>query len=151
MRFALETIEAVRGAWPEELPLFLRISSTDWVDGGWTIGDSVELAERARQLGVDLVDCSSGGSSPTARIPMEPGYQVEFARRIRAEAGIPTGAVGLITAPEQANEIILSGEADLVLLARQFLRDPYFAIHAAQALGVAAGVPVQYGRAFPQG
>jgi len=148
IRFALEVTEAVRAAWPERLPLFLRISSTDWVDGGWSIEESVELARRVRDLGVDLVDCSSGGTSLEQKIPMGPGYQVPFAERIRREAGIRTGAVGLITTPQQADEIVRSGKADLVLLAREFLRDPYFPLRAAKALGVEIKAPAQYLRAW---
>ena len=148
LRFALEVTEAVRGAWPANLPLFFRISATDWVPGGWTGDDSVELVRRLRSLGVDLVDCSSGGNAADARIPLGPGYQVPFAERIRRETGMPTGAVGLITTPEQADEIIRSGQADLVLLAREFLRDPYFGLHAAGALGEKPSPPAQYARAF---
>jgi 2,4-dienoyl-CoA reductase-like NADH-dependent reductase (Old Yellow Enzyme family) len=148
LRFALEVTEAVRGAWPANLPLFFRISATDWVPGGWTDDDSVELVRRLRSLGVDLVDCSSGGNAADARIPLGPGYQVPFAERIRRETGMPTGAVGLITTPQQADEIIRSGKADLVLLAREFLRDPYFALHAASALGEKPAPPPQYARAF---
>jgi 2,4-dienoyl-CoA reductase-like NADH-dependent reductase (Old Yellow Enzyme family) len=148
VRFALEVVEAVRRAWPGNLPLFLRISATDWVEGGWTADESVELAMRVRELGVDLVDCSSGGSSLQQQIPLEPGYQVPFAERIRREAGILTGAVGLITTPAQADEIVRSGKADLVLLAREFLRDPYFPLRAAKALGQPLKPPVQYGRAW---
>ncbi len=147
-RFAIEVIEAVRRVWPEGLPLFLRISATDWVEGGWTIDDSVALARRVRDLGVDLIDCSSGGLSPRQSIPLAPGYQVPFAERIRREASIATGAVGMITTPQQADQVIRSGQADLVLLARQFLRDPYFPLHAAQALGIQPQPPVQYRRAF---
>jgi 2,4-dienoyl-CoA reductase-like NADH-dependent reductase (Old Yellow Enzyme family) len=149
-RIVLEVVAAVRRVWPEHLPLFLRISCSDWVDGGWTINDSVELARRVKPLGVDLIDCSSGGTVPTAQIPLSPGYQVPFAARIRREAGIRTAAVGLITTPRQADEIVRAGNADLVLLAREFLRDPYFGLHAAQALGQLPGVPVQYARAFPK-
>jgi 2,4-dienoyl-CoA reductase-like NADH-dependent reductase (Old Yellow Enzyme family) len=149
MRFALEVAQAVRGAWPLNLPLFLRISATDWVEGGWTPGESVELARRVRPLGVDLIDCSSGGSAAHAQVPLAAGYQVPFAERIRREAGILTGAVGLITTPQQADEIIRSERADLVLLAREFLRDPYFPLHAARALGAEVNPPVQYARAFP--
>lgn len=148
IRFALEVVEATREVWPGSLPLFLRISATDWVEGGWTPEESVELARRVRELGVDLVDCSSGGLSMQQRIPLEPGYQVPFAERIRREAGILTGAVGLITTPEQADDIVRSGKADLVLLAREFLRDPYFPLHAAKVLGAELGPPVQYGRAW---
>jgi 2,4-dienoyl-CoA reductase-like NADH-dependent reductase (Old Yellow Enzyme family) len=148
MRFALEVTEAVRGAWPRDLPLFLRVSASDWVDGGWDIADSVELARCARGMGVDLIDCSSGGSSLEQKIPLAPGYQVPFAERIRREAGIPTGAVGLITSARQADEIVSTGKADMVLLAREFLRDPYFPLHAARELGVEPTPPIQYGRAF---
>ena len=150
IRLALEVAEAVRGAWPLNLPLFLRISATDWVEGGWTADESVELARRVRPLGVDLIDCSSGGSAANAKVPLAPGYQVPFAGRIRREAGILTGAVGLISTPQQADEIIRSEQADLVLLAREFLRDPYFPLHAARVLGAEAGPPVQYLRAFPK-
>ncbi len=150
IRFALEVAQAVRGAWPLNLPLFLRISATDWVEGGWTPGESVELARRVRPLGVDLIDCSSGGSAAHAQVPLAPGYQVPFAERIRREAGVLTGAVGLITTPQQADEIIRSEKADLVLLAREFLRDPYFPLHAARALGAEVDPPVQYLRAFPR-
>ena len=150
IRFALEVTQAVRGAWPLHLPLFLRISATDWVEGGWTPDESVELARRVRPLGVDLIDCSSGGSAAHAKVPLAAGYQVPFAERIRREAGILTGAVGLITTPQQADEIIRSGKADLVLLARGFLSDPYFPLHAARALGAEVDPPVQYARAFPK-
>jgi 2,4-dienoyl-CoA reductase-like NADH-dependent reductase (Old Yellow Enzyme family) len=148
MRFALEVTETVRAAWPVDLPLFLRISASDWVDGGWDIEDSVALARRVRELGVDLIDCSSGGSSLEQKIPLAPGYQVPFAERIRRDAAIATAAVGLITSAQQAAEIVSSGKADLVLLARQSLRDPYFPLHAAIELGVEMKPPVQYGRAF---
>ncbi len=147
-RFALEVIEAVRANWPQDLPVLLRISASDWVEGGWTIDDSVTLARRVGPLGVDLIDCSSGGVSPAQQIRLEPGYQVAFAERIRRETGILTGAVGLITSPEQADEIIRSEKADLVLLAREFLRDPYFPLRAARALGVKFDPPAQYLRAF---
>jgi 2,4-dienoyl-CoA reductase-like NADH-dependent reductase (Old Yellow Enzyme family) len=148
LRFALEVTEAVRGAWPARLPLFFRISATDWVPGGWTADDSVALVRRLQPLGVDLVDCSSGGNAEHARIPLGPGYQVPFAERIRRETGILTGAVGLITTPRQADEIVRHGQADIVLMAREFLRDPYFPLHAASALGEKPAPPVQYGRAF---
>jgi 2,4-dienoyl-CoA reductase-like NADH-dependent reductase (Old Yellow Enzyme family) len=150
IRIVLEVAAAVRAAWPENLPLFLRISCSDWVEGGWTIEESVELARRVKPLGVDLIDCSSGGTVPTAQIPLAPGYQVPFAEHIRREAGILTAAVGLITTPEQADGIVRSGKSDVVLLAREFLRDPYFGLHAAQALGAPADVPLPYGRAFPK-
>jgi 2,4-dienoyl-CoA reductase-like NADH-dependent reductase (Old Yellow Enzyme family) len=148
IRFALEVTRAVRDVWPDRLPLFVRISATDWVEAGWDIDESVELARRLRALGVDLIDCSSGGLAPQQKIPLGPGYQVLFAERIRREAGVLTGAVGMITTPQQADEIVRSGQADLVLLAREFLRDPYFALHAGKALGDAIQPPVQYGRAF---
>ena len=148
IRFTLEVAAAIREVWPERLPLFLRISATDWVPGGWDIADSVELARRVKPLGVDLVDCSSGGLSMDQKIPMGPGYQVPFAERVRREAAIATGAVGMITTPRQAEEIIRSGQADLVLLAREFLRDPYFPLHAAKELGADLKPPLQYGRAF---
>ena len=149
-RIVREVAEAVRAAWPGTFPLFIRISATDWVEGGWNLDESVELAKRLRQCGVDLVDCSSGGASPDARIPAAPGYQVPFAERIRREAGILTGAVGLITEPEQADNIVRTGQADLVLLAREFLRSPYWPLHAARKLGQEAGVPRQYLRGFPR-
>ncbi len=148
IRLALEVTQAVRAAWPAELPLFLRISATDWADGGWTLEDSVELARRVKPLGVDLVDCSSGGLVIHQKIPVAPGYQVPFAERIRGEAGIATGAVGMITTARQADEIVRSSRADLVLLAREFLRDPYFPLHAARELGMEPQPPRQYGRAF---
>jgi len=148
IRFALEITQAIRGVWPDSLPLFIRISASDWVEGGWTIDDSVQLAHRLKPLGIDLVDCSSGGVVPYAKIPVGPGFQVPFAGRIRRESGVLTGAVGMITEPEQADAIIRDGSADLVLLARQFLRDPYFPLHAAKALGVEMAPPVQYKRAY---
>jgi len=147
-RLALDVIDAVRSVWPEHLPAFLRISCTDWIDGGWTASDSVELARLAREHGVDLIDCSSGGLAPQQKIPATPAYQVPFAERIRRETGVATGAVGLITTVEQAENIIRDGQADLVLMARQFLRDPYFPLHAASALGGEPMPPIQYGRAF---
>lgn len=149
IRLLCGVVDAVRSVWPEENPLFVRISSSDWLEGGWTIEDSVALAARLKTMGVDLIDCSSGGNVPHAKIPLSPGYQVPFASRIRSEAGIRTGAVGLITTPDQADAIIWQGEADLVLLAREMLRDPYWPIHAALPLGEKAEVPVQYARAFP--
>lgn len=151
IRLPLEVADAVRAAWPEHLPLFMRISATDWAEGGWSPDESVELARQLRGRGVDLVDVSSGGQVPNAKIPAGPGFQVPFAERIRKEAGIPTAAVGLITAPQQANEIIANGQADIVLLAREMLRDPYWPLHAASALGESATWPVQYLRAAPQG
>jgi 2,4-dienoyl-CoA reductase-like NADH-dependent reductase (Old Yellow Enzyme family) len=149
VRLALEVVEAVRGAWPEHLPLLVRISATDWAEGGWTPDESVELARLFKERGVDLVDCSSGGMVPHARIPLGPGYQVEFAARVRREAGIATAAVGMITDPHQANGIVAGGEADLVLLAREMLRDPYWPLHAGAALGETPPWPKQYLRAAP--
>jgi 2,4-dienoyl-CoA reductase-like NADH-dependent reductase (Old Yellow Enzyme family) len=147
IRLTCEVIEAVRRAWPEGYPLFVRFSASDWAEGGWTIDESVELARRLRSLGVDLVDCSSGGLVPGAKIPTGPGYQTGFAERIRREAGIPTGAVGLITAAEQADETIREGRADLIFLARALLRDPYWPLRAARQLGQVGPWPVQYLRA----
>lgn len=146
-RMLREVIEAIRKEWAERLPLFLRISASDWAEGGWTIEDSVALARMVRPLGVDFIDCSSGGSAPHAKIPAGPGYQVPFAARVRHEGGVMTGAVGMITAPQQADQIIRNGDADMVLLAREFLRDPYWPLHAARALGQEISWPVQYGRA----
>jgi 2,4-dienoyl-CoA reductase-like NADH-dependent reductase (Old Yellow Enzyme family) len=146
MRLTLRIAREIRTVLPDELPLFVRISASDWVDGGWTIDDSVVLASELKTLGVDLIDCSSGGNVPNAKIELMPGYQVPFATRIRREAEIATGAVGLITEPEQAEEIIASGRADAVLLARALLRDPYWPLHAARALGVEAVWPPQYAR-----
>ncbi len=148
-RLLLDVVDAVRRAWPDDLPLSVRISATDWADGGWTIDDSVQLARFLRGRNVDLIDVSSGGMVPHAQIPMAPGYQVPFAARIRAEASIPTGAVGLITEPTQANAIIEQGQADLVFLAREMLRDPYWPVHAAAALSEPASWPQQYLRAAP--
>ena len=146
-RFPLAVAAAVRVVWPDELPLFARISATDWVEGGWDVEQSVLFSRWLKERGVDLVDCSSGGLVPGARIPVAPGYQVGFAERIRREASVATGAVGLITEPEQAEEIIVSGKADVVFLARAELRDPYWPLHAAKRLGAQAPWPVQYGRA----
>lgn len=151
IRLPLEVVDAVRAAWPEHLPLLMRISATDWVEGGWTPDESVDLARRLGQHHVDLVDVSSGGQVPNAKIPAGPGFQVQFAERIRKETGVPTAAVGLITDPRQANGIIARGEADMVLLAREMLRDPYFPLHAAAALDETAAWPVQYLRAAPNG
>jgi len=146
IRLLLEVIDSLKEIWPAENPLFVRISSSDWTEGGWTADDSVELAKTLKDKGVDLVDCSSGGNV-LAKIPLKPGYQVEFAEKIRKEAEILTGAVGLITEPEQADEIIKSGQADVVLLAREFLRDPYFPLRAAHVLGQEVKWPSQYERA----
>jgi 2,4-dienoyl-CoA reductase-like NADH-dependent reductase (Old Yellow Enzyme family) len=151
IRLILRVTEAVRAEWPLHLPLFVRISATDWVEGGWTVDESVELAKRLKRAGADLIDCSSGGMVPHAKIPVAPGYQVEFANRIRHEAGIATAAVGMITEAKQANAIIDKGEADMVLLAREMLRDPYWPVHSAAVLGETVSWPRQYLRAAPQG
>ena len=150
IRFLLETTQAVRAVWPDRLPLAVRISCTDWVPGGWDIEQSVELARRLKAEGVDLIDCSSGGTVPDAKIPAGPDYQVPFAERIRREAGVATAAVGMITTPAQADEIVRQGRADLVLLGREFLRDPYWPVRATRTLGHPAAVPspVQYARAW---
>jgi 2,4-dienoyl-CoA reductase-like NADH-dependent reductase (Old Yellow Enzyme family) len=148
LRIVLECARAVRKAWPAGRPVWVRLSATDWVEGGWDVESSVVLARRLKEEGVDLVDCSSGGTSPDAKIPIGPGYQVPFAERIRRESGVATGAVGMITSPAQADTIVRTGQADVVLMAREFLRDPYFPLRAAAPLHAKAKGPVQYGRAF---
>ena len=150
IRFLIETTRAVRAAWPQPLPFTVRLSCTDWVDGGWTIDECVELARRLKAEGVDLIDCSSGGSVPTAKIPVGAGFQVAFAERIRREAGIATAAVGMITDPAQADQIIRAGQADVILMARESLRDPNWPLRAARALHVKPppAAPVQYLRAW---
>jgi 2,4-dienoyl-CoA reductase-like NADH-dependent reductase (Old Yellow Enzyme family) len=148
MRLLLEVSQRVRQLLPQEVPLFVRISATDWVEEGWDIDQSVILCQRLKDLGIDLIDVSSGGMTPKARIPVGKGYQVPFARRIRAEAGIRTGAVGLITEPRHANEIITGGDADLVFLARELLREPYWALKAQHELGGEPSWPIQYGYAI---
>jgi 2,4-dienoyl-CoA reductase-like NADH-dependent reductase (Old Yellow Enzyme family) len=150
-RLCLEVVDAVRAVWSDAQPVFIRISCTDWTPGGWDIEQSVELARRVRDHGVDLVDCSSGGNLPIVKIPLGPGYQVPFAERIRQEAAIATSAVGLITTSQQADEIIRSGRADCVFLARELLRDPYWPLRAARELGHLVAWPPQYLRAAPQG
>jgi len=147
-RLLREIIAAVREVWPAELPLWVRISATDWHEGGWDVEQSVRLARELPALGVDLVDVSSGGLVPHVKIPLGPGYQVPFAARIRREAGIATGAVGLITESDQAARIVAQDEADIVLIARESLRDPYFPRRAAQELGASLEAPVQYRRAW---
>lgn len=151
VRLLLDVALAVREAWPQNLPLFVRLSATDWVDGGWTVDDSVLLARRLKELGVDLIDTSSGGSAAKAQVPVGPGYQTAFAERIRRDAEVASGAVGLITQAAQAEHILRSGQADLVLLGRELLNDPYWPVHAAKELGVAASWPVQYLRGAPAG
>jgi 2,4-dienoyl-CoA reductase-like NADH-dependent reductase (Old Yellow Enzyme family) len=149
IRLLCEVASAIRGVWPERQPLFVRISSTEWREDGWTMDESVELARRLGPLGVDLIDCSSAGNAPNVKIPMATGYQTPFAERIRREAGILTGAVGLITSSAQADHIIATGQADLVLLAREMLRDPYFPLRAARELGREISWPTQYLRSAP--
>ena len=147
IRFVLEIVEAIHTVWPENLPLFIRISATDYVEGGWNLEESIRLASILKTKGVDLVDCSSGGMVPHAKIPFSPGYQVPFAEQIKKQAGIKTGAVGLITEAKQAEEILAKEQADLILIARASLRDPYFALHAAHELSSEIDWPVQYLRA----
>ncbi len=146
-RFPLKVARAVRAVWPEHLPLFVRISCTDWVEGGWDLTQSIEFCRMLKQAGVDLIDCSSGALVPDAVIPAGPGFQVPFAASIRKEVGIATGAVGFITSPVQAEQITATGQADVVLLAREMLRQPYWPLYAARSLGVDVPWPEPYGRA----
>jgi 2,4-dienoyl-CoA reductase-like NADH-dependent reductase (Old Yellow Enzyme family) len=148
IRFFLEVVQKVRAVWPEQLPLTARISGTDWVDGGWTIEESVELAKKLKAEGLDLIDCSSGGNAAGAKIPTGPGYQVSISEAVRKGADILTATVGLVTAPEHADAIIRNGRADIVLLGRELLRNPHWPIYAAQALKHPAPVPGQYKRAY---
>jgi 2,4-dienoyl-CoA reductase-like NADH-dependent reductase (Old Yellow Enzyme family) len=150
IRVVLELTAAVRQVWPADLPLFVRLSCSDWVPEGWTLDETVALATRLTALGVDLIDCSSGGNVGRAAIPVGPGYQVPFAARVRQDAGLPTAAVGMITAPAQADHIVRTGQADMVFLARELLRDPSWPIHAARTLGATTEglVPDQYHRAY---
>jgi 2,4-dienoyl-CoA reductase-like NADH-dependent reductase (Old Yellow Enzyme family) len=148
MRLALRVTEAVRGVWPARLPLFFRVSATDWQEGGWDLPQSVELARRLKTLGVDVIDVSSGGNVPQAKIPVGPGYQVPFAAEIRKQAGIATAAVGMITESAQAETILSTEQADLVVLAREMLRDPYFPRRAAQEMEMKLTPPIQYQRAW---
>jgi 2,4-dienoyl-CoA reductase-like NADH-dependent reductase (Old Yellow Enzyme family) len=150
-RMLREIVAAVRGSWPARAPMFLRISATDWIDGGWDIQQSVELARQLGELGADLIDCSSGGNVSHAKIPVGPGYQTQFAEQIRREANILTGAVGMITSPLQAEHILVTGQADAVIIAREFLRNPYWPLRAARELGQQISWPVQYLRAAPEG
>ncbi|SDG74694.1 NADH:flavin oxidoreductase/NADH oxidase [Propionivibrio dicarboxylicus] len=150
-RLVREVVAAVRAEWPERLPLLVRISATDWVDGGWCVEESVELCRILKTLGVDLIDVSSGGLIPTATMPVGPGFQTGFAERIRREAGIPTATVGLITTPAQADHIVRTGQADLVMIGREALRNPYWPMQAVQALGGIGEWPRQYLRAAPLG
>jgi len=147
VRFLLEVVDAVRSEWPDEKPLFVRISSTDWIDGGWDLESSVKLAQLLKAGGkVDLIDCSSGGVDPRQKVNAFPGYQVPFAAAIRSRAGIATGAVGLISSPEMAEQIVASGQADLVVMARALLNDPYWPLHAAKVLKAKIPWPPQYER-----
>lgn len=148
MRLPLRVAARLRACLPEELPLFVRISATDWVEGGWDVEQSIQLATRLKELGIDLIDVSSGGMVPTAQIPLAKGYQVPACRRIRTGAGLPTGAVGLIIEAEHANEIIADGDADLVFLGRELLQDPYWMLKAQQTLGADQSWPLQYGYAL---
>ena len=151
MRLPIGVAETVRNVVPAELPVFVRISATDWADGGWDLQQSIEFAKRLKLAGIDLIDCSSGGLVADAKIAVSPGYQVPFAEAIRREAGIATVAVGMITEPVQAEEILQNEQADAVMVAREFLRDPYFAFTAARELGGEVDVPRQYGRAIDLG
>jgi len=150
-RLVREVVAAVRTEWPERLPLLIRLSATDWVEGGWTADETVELCRVLKGLGVDLVDVSTAGLVPTAKIPAGPGFQTEFAAKVRHEAGVATATVGLITAPAQADHIVRSGQADMVLIGREILRNPYWPLSAAQMLGQATPWPHQYLRAAPSG
>ena len=150
-RFVREVVAAVRAEWPQGAPLLVRLSATDWVEGGWNIEETVALCRVLKGLGVDLIDVSTAGLVPTAVIPVGPGFQTEFAAKIRREAGIPTAAVGLITSAAQAGQVIHSGQADMVLLGRELLRDPYWPLHAARELGKSIAWPPQYLRAAPAG
>ncbi len=147
IRLPLRIASAVREVWPAGLPLFVRISATDWVEGGWDLPQSIELCKELKKIGVDLIDCSSGAMVAHAKIPVGPGFQVPFAEAIRREVGIATGAVGMITEAQQAEKIVATGQADAVLLARQLLRDPYWPLHAAKELGAGLAWPKQYERA----
>jgi 2,4-dienoyl-CoA reductase-like NADH-dependent reductase (Old Yellow Enzyme family) len=147
MRYPLEVVDAVRAVWPDDKPLLMRISATDWVEGGWDVESSVAFAREAAARGVDLVDVSSAGNDPRQAVALGPGYQVPFAAQVRAGAGVPTGAVGLITEPKQAEETVAEGSADVVLMARAFLREPHWSLRAAHELGADVPWPPQYLRA----
>lgn len=147
MRFPLKVARAIREIWPAKWPVMVRISATDWVDGGWTLADSTVFAKELKELKIDLIDCSTGGSSPDAKIKAGPSYQVPFSEGVRKAVDILTGAVGIITEAHKAEEILQQGQADLILMAREFLRDPYWPLHAAKALGYDIQWPVQYERA----
>jgi len=149
LRFPVSVARAVREEWPERLPVFVRVSATDWVEGGWDLPQTITLARELKTVGIDMVDCSSGGAVPDAKIPAGPGFQTPFAAAIRREAGIATGAVGWITEPAQADRIVSTGLADAIMIGREFLRDPYWPLHAARSLGVDLPWPSQYERAKP--
>ncbi len=149
-RLLREVVAAVRSAWPDGAPLFVRLSATDWIDGGWDVEQSVELSRGLKAMGVDLVDCSSGGILPQAKVPIGHGYQTSFAERIRREAQVMTAAVGMITSPAQAEHAVVTGQADAVMMARELLRDPYWPLRAARELGQAVTWPAQYLRAAPE-
>jgi 2,4-dienoyl-CoA reductase-like NADH-dependent reductase (Old Yellow Enzyme family) len=149
IRLPLKVAEAVRAIWPSNLPVLVRISCTDWVEGGWDLAQSVELCRKLKNVGVDMIDCSSGALVPYAKIPAGPGFQVPFAAAIRKEVGMPAGAVGFITQPVQAEQIVATGQADVVLLTREMLRQPYWPLHAAYVLGADILWPNQYQRAKP--
>jgi 2,4-dienoyl-CoA reductase-like NADH-dependent reductase (Old Yellow Enzyme family) len=147
IKLLTEITEAIQSVWPKELPLFVRISATDWTEGGWNEIDSVRLATVLKNMGVDLIDCSTAGIIPGIKIPIAPGYQVPFAAQLKKETGILTGAVGMITSAEQAEQILVKEQADFIIIAREMLRDPYFPLHAAKQLGADIEWPVQYLRA----
>jgi len=150
MRFPIDVAKTVREIWPSDLPVFVRLSATDWIEGGWDLRQSIEFAKELKKAGIDLIDCSSGGVAPGAKIPVAPGYQVEFANEIRKHTEMMTGAIGLITDAPQAENILVTGQADVIIMAREFLRDPYFPLHAAKILGDDPQYPVQYSRAKPK-
>lgn len=149
MRFPLEVAERLRKLWPAKWPVFIRISATDWAENGWDLAQSIVFAKQLKDIGLDLIDCSSGGTLPSVQIPMNPGYQVPFAATIRDQVQIYTGAVGMITTGEQAEKVLQDGDADVIFMGREFLRDPYFALHAAHEMGVDLPWPPQYERAKP--
>ncbi len=150
MRLPFDVAKTVREIWPQELPVFIRISATDWIEGGWDLPQSIEFSKELKKIGIDLVDCSSGGVAPGAKIPIAPGYQVKFAEEIKRQTGIMTGAIGMITDAVQAENILAVDQADIIIMAREFLRDPYFPLHAARVLGDDPQYPKQYLRAKPK-
>lgn len=149
MRLPLDVARMVREAWPTDLPVFVRISATDWVDGGWELTQAIELCRQLKEIGIDLIDCSAGGLIHNAKMPVGPGFQTPFATAIRHQAGVAVGTVGLITSPVQAEQIVATGLADVVLLARELLRNPYWPLQAAKTLGADHPWPMQYERAKP--